>query len=218
MLYIGSLIDITNKFQCIHLIRPFFSFPGNRTHYLGIAKNMRYRVSNAFNLISNKFQDIRWIKLWFAWESNPWPWCYRDSSLFKDILNRLSKLTNFMFFHLPGSLQHAEAQGVCRFKDGPPSCTVHHQQKNRWLCLWGGQHCCGLVLASWGWSPALSFMRLSLQASASWASSLILLPPSQHRIPEFQRPHDLIHVCLFAKKYRRCNLSSWCGTQHFNNS
>uniref|UniRef100_A0A9J8DDI8 Cytochrome c oxidase subunit 5B, mitochondrial n=1 Tax=Cyprinus carpio carpio TaxID=630221 RepID=A0A9J8DDI8_CYPCA len=46
----------------------------------------------------------------------------------------------------------------------------------------------------------------------------ILLPPPQRCIPEFQRRLDLIHVCLFAKKYRRCDLSSWCGTQYSNNS
>lgn len=92
--------------------------------------------------------------------------------------------------------------------------------KRVYVCLsrWGGQHRYRVVLAPWGWSPALSFMRLSLQASASWSSSLIPLPPPQRRILKFQRRCDLIHVCLFAKKYRSCNLSSWCGTQSFNNS
>lgn len=43
-------------------------------------------------------------------------------------------------------------------------------------CRWGRQHCYRVVLASWGRTPAVSWMWVPLQAGPSWTAPLGLLP------------------------------------------
>lgn len=145
-----------------------------------------------------------------------------------------------MFFHLPGSFQHAEAQGVCRVKVGPPSCTVHHQQKNRWLCLWVKTldsrylvsyfillevvlSTCMCVCPGEEDNTAVVWFWLhqgEVQRCPSCGSHYQLVP---HELPHWScclhRSHPRIpetswpHSCLSF-----CKTSYWCGTQHLNNS